>query len=167
VALKGSPGVSNNTPKDSLMKTLIQHAHRILIPSASNVDMEAKPFHGSAMSVECQRLFTEENFGASKPIGGTQARFHNVGRDYSVDEVPSIVEGLIAEFGHKVRLGLPLEALLCQQQNAHFIPEWYAVFGKSFNDRWIYWVDDRFLITPEGHGKNWSSCHTIFLVEEL
>ncbi len=142
-------------------------AHPISVPSGSNVDLAVKPFHGSAMSTGCQELLTEENYGAPKPTGKIQARFHNVGRDYAVDEVPGIVANLITEFGFKVRLGLPEEALLCKKQNAHSIPEWFVIFGKSFNDRWIYWVDDRFLITPEGNGKHWSSCHTLFLVEEL
>lgn len=149
------------------MNPLIELAHRISIPSGSNVNTAAKPFHEHGMSVECQSLLTERNYGAPKSTRKIQARFHDVGRDYAIDEVPGIVASLIAESGYKVRLGLPEEALLCEKQNVHSIPKWFAVFGKSFNGRWIYRVDDHFLITPKDNGKNWSSCHTIFLVEEL
>jgi hypothetical protein len=142
-------------------------AHPILVPPGSNVDTAAKVFHNSSMSSECQALLTEKNYGTQKSKGKIQARFHDVGRDYGVDEVPGIVADLIAKLGYKVRLGSPEEALLCKKQIKHSLPKWFAVLGKSFDGRWIYWVDNLFLITPKGHGKEWSSCHMIFLVEEL
>ena len=149
------------------MQPIIMLAHPLSIPQGSTVDSAAATFHDAKMSCECQVHLTEKNYGTPKAKGKIQARFHDVGRDYRVDEVPGIVADLIAKFGYKVRLGSPEEALLCKTQNAHSIPEWFAVFGKSFKDRWIYWVDNRFLITPKGYGKEWGSCYTIFLVEEL
>lgn len=147
------------------MKALIEARFETVVPEGSTVDLAAKPFHGSRMSIGCEELLTEKNFGAPKKIGRLWMRFLDVGRDYRTDEVPRLVQEASRRAGYKLRLGTPEEALLCQAQNGGSIPENFAVFGKDFNGGFIYWVEDRFLISHEGDG-GWGSIHTIFLVEE-
>ena len=147
------------------MKNPIGFRFETVVPEGSTVDLAAKPFRGSRMSVDCQRLLTEENFGAPKRVGSLWMRFLDVGRDYSTREVSRLVKEAIKATGCKLRLGTPEEALLCKAQNGDSIQEDFAVFARNLDGRFIYWVKDRFLITCRGDG-NWSSLHKIFLVEE-
>jgi hypothetical protein len=144
---------------------LIESGFTTIVPQISSVDVAAMPFHRTRMSESCQELLTQDNFGTTRRVGWLQMLFLDVEREYGPDEVSSLVEEVAVKTGRKLRLGTPEEALLCKRQNTN-TPEFFVVFGKSFNNYFIYWAQDRFLIDSVGRSSNWGPCHAIFLVNE-
>jgi hypothetical protein len=148
------------------VRGLIPTIYPIRFPRGSTVDSAVKPFKNLRMTVRCQRVLTEKNFGSPKP-GSINGRFYDMGNDYTFEEADEAIAHLAEQTRRKYRMGTPEGALLCVQQNANH-PDAFAVFGKELDGEVIYWVgpdSPRFHIGPKSC--NWSWFHKVFILEEL
>lgn len=134
---------------------------RIAFPAGSTVDSAAASFHNSGMTVRCQEGMTEASFGCPK-TGNVGGAFIAMPDDYTEAEAVAVLESLNRATPRRCRFGTPEEALLFAAQHDH--PHGFVVFGKRHEEKVLYWWNDRFDIAD---GRNWSSCHEIFIVAEL